>query len=78
MNKTQSAQYIEDVHGTIIGDTYSTGQLFYEGRPQGPRFSGTEKEVRDAALSYFDKLKTELGPEFRRLYPAGLELKIWE
>lgn len=76
MNKTQSNQFIEDVRGIIIGDVYSTGQLFNENRPQGPRFNGvTDAEIREQALAYIEKLRAELGSEYRRLYPAGMELR---
>jgi hypothetical protein len=78
MNKTESAKYIEEVRGTIIGDQWVTGQLFNDGRAQGPQFIGDNDEsVRAKALAYVEQLKLRLGTEFQRLYPLGLELRIW-
>lgn len=78
MNKTQLSQFVDVVNGTVIGDMYSTGQLFNEGRPQGPRFIGNDDEIRQKAQAYADRLKTQLGAEYRRLYPNGMELRIWD
>lgn len=79
MNKPESSRYLESVQGTIIGDIYSTGQLFLDGRPQGPRFNGsTDAEIKEQALRYIESLKERLGDEYKRLYPQGMELRIWE
>ncbi len=78
MSKTETARYIETVSGIIIGDIYSTGQLFHEGRPQGGRYNGTDAEIREQAIAYVETLKARLGDEYRRLYPSGMELRIWD
>jgi hypothetical protein len=77
MNKTDLSKYVEEVRGVIIGGDHSTGQLFYEGRPQSGMFYGTEEEVNTEARARADKLKHRLGDEYRRLYPKGLELRIF-
>jgi hypothetical protein len=79
MNKTESAKYIEEVRGNIIGDQWVTGQLFKEGRQQGPQFIGdNDSDVREKAIAYVGELKTRLGAEYARIYPDGLELRIWD
>lgn len=80
MNKTESANYIEDVSGEIIGDYEPAcfGQLYNENRPQGPRISGPSSEsIREQAQAYCFKLKAQYGPEYQRLYPNGMELRLW-
>ena len=70
---------LEITNAVIIGDTHTTGQLFHEGRAQGPRFIGsTDAEVRAQAQEYVDHLKAAYGREYKRLYPNGMELRIWD
>jgi len=70
---------LEIVSGEIIGDIYRTGQLFNDGRPQGPRFNGdNDADIRQQAQAYADRLKSQYGPEYARLYPQGMELRIWD
>lgn len=79
MNKTESAKYIENVRGVIIGDYQVSAQLYHENREQGPRFHGdNDADVRAKAEAYVEQLKTRLGAEYRRLYPNGMELRIWD
>lgn len=78
MNKTESSKFAEVVHSEIIGGDESIGQLFYEGRPQGGRFYGNDEQIREQAKSYISALKVHLASEYQRLYPTGLELRIWD
>lgn len=79
MNKTEASQFIESVSGCIVGDHHSTGQIFHEGRPQSGHFNGTtDADIREQAKAHVVTLKARLGPEFARLYPNGLELRIWD
>lgn len=78
MNKTEASRYVEQVHGTIIGGDHSTGELFHEGRSQSHRFYGSDSEIREQAIAHIETMKTRLGAEYRRLYPNGLELRIWD
>lgn len=55
-----------------------SGQLFHDGHPQGPRFNGTREEIRDQAQTFANTLKINLGDEYKRLYPNGMELRIWD
>ena len=78
MNKTEASRYIESVNGTIIGDYWSTGQLFYENRTQGPRFTGADDDsIIEQARAYAARLRAEYGAEYDRLYPLGLTLRIF-
>jgi hypothetical protein len=82
MNKTESLRYIETVNGTIIGDVDASqrGQLFHQGRAQGGVFTA----ATDAELVTIAKVKAEAmkqiygSSEYARLYPNGLELRIWD
>jgi hypothetical protein len=72
---------LEIVSGTIIGELGPTmrGKLYHNDRPQTEWIFGNyDEEVREAALGIIGKMKTDLGPEYARLYPAGLELRIWD
>lgn len=79
MNKTEANQYIEVVSGTIVGDFQVSAQLYHQGREQGPRFhADNDAQARVKAQEYVEQLKVRLGSEYRRLYPNGMELRIWD
>jgi hypothetical protein len=63
--------YEEDVRGQVIGRYMFIGVLVYEGRKQGKTFYGeTVEELRDAANTYIESLRLELGSLFRdEIYP---------
>ncbi len=79
MSKTEASRFVECVQGEIIGDSWSTGQLYHQGRPQGPQFSGNDAEIRQQAATQVARWKAAYGSvEYTRLYPNGLELRIWD
>lgn len=82
ISKTEAARFSEEVRGTIIGecDSCRRGQLFLDGRPQSRDFMGeTDLDIRNQALAYIETLKSRLGmTEYKRLYPSGMELRIWD
>ncbi len=68
-------------NSVIIGDIYSQGQLFYQGRPQGPHFNGAnDAELREKAKAAKARILAELGKvEAARVYPQDAwELRIWD
>ena len=80
MNKTESAQYIEDVRGEIIGDPTITCVLISNktGNVNGRTsiFSNSE-ECIVWANARVAQLKQSLGDEFDRLFgDVGFELRI--
>lgn len=79
MNKTEASRYVENVRGVIIGDQWKTGELFHEGRSQSQQFIGAnDAEVKTKAIAHVETMKARLGADYRRLYPNGLELRIWD
>ena len=70
---------IESVRGTIVGGQYLVGKLYLNGKLSIDRsFIGdTDAEVKAAAEKYLSDLKSSIGPEYERLYPNGLELRIY-
>lgn len=70
---------MEVVNGTIIGGIWYSGQLFHNGRPQYEKFYGdNDSEIREQAVAFVERLKVDLGDEYKRLYPNGFELRIYE
>jgi hypothetical protein len=72
---------LEIVNGTIIGEIGPAmrGKLYHNGRPQTEWMVGnSDTEIREKALVVIEKMKADLGPEYARLYPDGLELRIWD
>lgn len=70
---------IDIVRGVIIGDPWKTGQLFYDGRAQGPTFIADDDEgLRMIAKARKTALGHQLGREFDRLFPdaSKWELRI--
>ncbi len=72
---------IEYVNGTVIGELGPTmrGKLYHNGRYQSEwMFGNCDVEIREKALAVIEKMKSELGAEYKRLYPNGIELRIWD
>ena len=72
---------LEIVSGTIIGELGPTmrGKLYHNHRPQTEWILGNyDEDIRVKAQNIIEKMKTDLGPEYVRLYPVGLELRIWD
>ena len=72
---------MEIVNGTVIGEIGPAmrGKLYHENRPQTEWIFGNyDSEIRAKALVMIEKMKAEQGPEYGRLYPSGLELRIWD
>jgi hypothetical protein len=72
---------LEIVNGTVIGEIgpIMRGKLYHEGRYQSAWIFGNyDSEIRENALALIEKMKAEQGPEYARLYPNGLELRIWD
>lgn len=44
MIKTRANLFTEEVNGMIFGGDHLCGQLFYDGRPQGPQLAGDDME----------------------------------
>ncbi len=69
----------DETNGIIIGGEYKKACLFNEDRQQGPSFYGdTDEDLIKQATAYTSKLKTDLGEEYKRLYPNGFELRIYD
>jgi hypothetical protein len=65
----------------IVGDYWKTGQIFYDGRPQGGNFiAANDCALREIAKSRKRDLCNQLGREFDRLFPdpSLWELRIWD
>jgi hypothetical protein len=72
---------LEIVTGTVIGEIgpVMRGKIYYAGRPQTEWIFGNyDSEIREKAVMIIEKMKAELGQEYARLYPNGLELRIWD
>jgi hypothetical protein len=72
---------LEIVNGTIIGELGPTmrGKLYHKGRYQSSWILGNyDAEIREKALVVIGKMKSDMGAEYGRLYPNGLELRIWD
>lgn len=73
---------LDVVRGTIIGGAYVSGQLWANGRSQGNQIHAeTETELKQKAEEAVKKLRKQLEPcagEFARLYPNGIELRIYD
>ncbi|MFH1664894.1 MAG: hypothetical protein ABIA77_01985 [Candidatus Omnitrophota bacterium] len=72
---------LEIVNGIVIGELgpIMRGKLFHKGRYQSEwMFGNYDTEIREKALAVVEKMKAAMGDEYRRLYPDGLELRIWD
>ena len=72
---------IEDANGTVIGEVLITGQVFYDGRPQGPQVYGVDMpEVRENAERVINLLKRDCGQALAYIYPneSSWELRIYD
>lgn len=72
---------LEIVNGTVIGELGPAmrGKLYHNGRHQSEWIFGNyDAEIREKALVIVCKMKSDLGAEYTRLYPTGMELRIWD
>ena len=72
---------IEDVNGTVIGEILMIGQVFYDGRPQGPQVYGIDgQEIRENAERVINYLKKDCGQALNYIYPdeSAWELRIYQ
>lgn len=71
----------EDVRGTIVGSTYLSAQIYYDGRPQGPQISGdSTEELKQKAKQYVADQKTRLGSTYNKIFSDSTkwELRVLE
>ncbi len=75
---------IEHVSGIVVGEFTNLASLWYNGREQfGPKYvpvgPGGDAEALEWAKARIVKAKAEMGEnEYKRLYPNGLELRIYD
>ena len=73
---------MEMTEATIIGGDFKTGQLYYDGRPQGGRFHGnTDTEIWAKAKAMKNELRAQWTPEWFNGHFTNAEkweLRIWD
>ncbi len=68
----------DDTNGIIIGGNYQMGKLFKDGvQCISKTFYGTGEEIEAEARKYIEEYKVRLGAEYKRLFPNGMELRIY-
>lgn len=70
----------EEVNGIIIGGNDPVGQLFYEGRAQGPSFNGdNDPDLQAIGEYHYNKIKEDCKAVFYSIYPnkAGWEIRMF-